>query len=254
MKLIDLLGLTVPIGFFVFWGIELWANRSGHGRQLQTVRGWGWVGVFFLLFGSAVSLLAPLWLPVEWLDKHRLFNLSGLGLWGAPVTFVVASFISYWFHRSEHRFDVLWRGLHQTHHSGERVDMPGWALSHPFEFFFFTGIAVITGVFILGVDPLAAAIAGSVNGVLSQFQHVNIPTPRWIGYIVQRPEQHCLHHERDVHARNYTGDLVIWDMLFGSYYNPPAFSGQVGFGRSAIRALPRMLVFADVNGERSPQQ
>ena len=48
-------------------------------------------------------VLAPLWLPVDWLDKHRLFNLSGLGLWGAPVTFVVASFISYWFHRSEHR-------------------------------------------------------------------------------------------------------------------------------------------------------
>jgi sterol desaturase/sphingolipid hydroxylase (fatty acid hydroxylase superfamily) len=254
MKLVDLLPYSVPMGFFVFWGIEiLAANRSG--RKLEPVRGWSLIGLVFLLVGTAVSLYVPLWLPVDWLDKHRLMNLTGLGLWGAPLTFVVTSFLTYWFHRSEHRFDLLWRGLHQTHHSGERVDMPGWALGHPLEFFFFTGIAVIPGVFILGVDPLAATIAGSVNGVLNQFQHVNISTPRWIGYLVQRPEQHCQHHEREVHARNYGGDLVIWDMLFGSFDNPAKFEGKVGFGQSAVRALPAMLVFADVNGnDRSEQQ
>ena len=251
MKLIDLLGFAIPVSFFVFWGIEILANR---GRAFPKVGGWGLVALPFLLFGTAVSVMVPFWLPAAWLDSHRLMNLTGLGLWGAPLVFLVASFAAYWFHRLEHRLDVLWRGLHQMHHSGERVDMPGWAVGHPLEFFFFTGIAVVVGVFVLGVDPLAASIAGVASGVMNQFEHLNVRTPRWIGYIIQRPEQHCLHHERDVHARNYGGDIVLWDMLFGSYANPPTFEGEVGFGKSAIRAMPAMMVFADVNGERSALQ
>src|SRR5256885_12669737 len=63
--------------------------------------------------------------------------------------------------RSEHKFDVFWRGLHQFHHSIERVDMGGWAVGHPLETLVQT--AYITGVsaFVLGVDPMAAALARS---------------------------------------------------------------------------------------------
>jgi sterol desaturase/sphingolipid hydroxylase (fatty acid hydroxylase superfamily) len=86
------------------------------------------------------------------------------------------------------------------------------------------------------------------------FSHWNVSTPHWLGYVFLRPEQHCLHHEREVHARNYGNDLAIWDQLFGSYQNVGGFQGQVGFGRPAIAALPAMFVFADVNGERSDHQ
>jgi sterol desaturase/sphingolipid hydroxylase (fatty acid hydroxylase superfamily) len=86
------------------------------------------------------------------------------------------------------------------------------------------------------------------------FVHLNVPTPKWLGYVILRPEQHCLHHEREVHARNYGNDLAIWDQLFGSYQNVGGFEGKVGFGRPAIAALPAMFVFADVNGERSDRQ
>jgi sterol desaturase/sphingolipid hydroxylase (fatty acid hydroxylase superfamily) len=107
---------------------------------------------------------------------------------------------------------------------------------------------------VLGIDPLGAAIAGAVGTIITMFSHWNVSTPRWVGYIILRPEQHCLHHERDIHARNYGGDFAIWDMLFGSYENTDAFTGQVGFGRPAIAALPAMLAFADLNGARSPKQ
>ena len=51
------------------------------------------------------------------------------------------------------------------------------------------------------------------------FQHWNVKTPRWLGYIIQRPESHGLHHELGVHARNYS-DFPLWDMLMGTFVNP----------------------------------
>ena len=57
----------------------------------------------------------------------------------------------------------------------------------------------------------------------------------------------CLHHERDMHGRNY-GDLPLWDMLFGSFANPAGFAGAVGFDRPAAGRIGAMLRFVDVNG------
>ena len=65
-------------------------------------------------------------------------------------------------------------------------------------------------------------------------------TPRWLGFLVTRPESHSLHHERNVHARNY-GDIPLFDMLFGTFENPPAFDGEVGFYDGGSKRLGAML-------------
>lgn len=255
MKLEDILGLAIPAAFILFWGSEYLINRAGGGRAFPKVRWWVVAGAAFFLLLSAVNATAPLWLPPEWLARHRLLDLTGLGVWwGAALGYAATSFGMYWFHCAEHKFTVLWRGLHQFHHAIERVDMGGWPVGHPLETVIQT--AYITGIsaLVLGVDPMAAAIAGTFGAIVNMFQHWNVSTPRWLGYVLLRPEQHCLHHERDVHARNYGGDFAIWDMLFGSFENTGRFEGQVGFGRPAIAAMPAMLAFADVNGERSPNQ
>ena len=255
MKLEDLLALAIPVAFILFWGSEALINRAGGGRVFPKIRWWFVAGTGFFLLLGAVNATAPLWLPPEWLARHRLMDLTGLGVWkGALLGYLATSFAMYWFHRAEHKFDVLWRGLHQFHHSIERVDMGGWAVGHPLETVVQT--AYITGVsaFVLGVDPMAAAIAGTSGAIVNMVSHWNVSTPYWLGYVFLRPEQHCLHHEREVHARNYGGDLAIWDQLFGSFANTPRFEGKVGFGRPALAAMPAMLAFADVNGQRSERQ
>lgn len=253
MKLEDLLGLAIPVAFLAFWGLEAAQSRRS-GRSFPKVRGWGWVGIGFFLLTAVVNASAPVWLPPAWIARHRLMDLTSLGLWGAPLAYLAISLAMYAFHRAEHRFDVLWRGLHQMHHAAERVDMPGWAVAHPLEMV--VQSALITGVttFVLGLDPTAATLAATVGLILTMFAHVNVATPKWLGYVLVRPEQHCLHHEREVHGRNYGNDVVFWDMLFGSYRNVAAFEGEVGFGRPAIAALPAMLAFADGNGTRSRTQ
>ena len=93
---------------------------------------------------------------------------------------------------------------------------------------------------------IAAALTGYVAAFYGMFQHWNIRTPRWLGYLIQRPEAHCEHHRLDVHAYNY-GDLPIWDLLLGTFKNPVGFDGRCGFESPADRRLGAMLAFEDVH-------
>jgi sterol desaturase/sphingolipid hydroxylase (fatty acid hydroxylase superfamily) len=140
----------------------------------------------------------------------------------------------------------MWRLFHQIHHSPQRVDMSGAALFHPLETIVFLLIGALVTTLVLGLDPVAAALTGYIAAFYGYFQHMNIRTPQWLGYIIQRPEAHCIHHQRDVHAFNY-GDLPVWDMLFGTFRNPAGFEGEVGFDQPATKRFGAMLGFVDVN-------
>ncbi|MEO3403029.1 sterol desaturase family protein [Mucilaginibacter sp. CAU 1740] len=58
--------------------------------------------------------------------------------------------------------------------------------------------------------------------------HTNIKTAKWVGYIFQRPETHRIHYECEKHSNNY-GDIVWWDIIFGTYSKPREFTTTCGF-------------------------
>ena len=126
------------------------------------------------------------------------------------------------------------------HHSAERVDIWGALYFHPFDTLGFTFVGSLALVLGFGVSAEAAIAINLVATFMGLFQHANIRTPRWLGYLIQRPESHSLHHERGVHARNY-GDLPIFDMIFGTFHNPSDFAGEVGFYEGASRKVGPML-------------
>lgn len=246
MKAEDILGLMVPATYFVMLAIE----ARFPARTFPKVRGWRWLGVacFVLLF--AIGIVTPLLLPVAWLEQHRLVDASHLGVpLGVVVGYAVVSFLSFLWHRSLHRFPLLWRLFHQIHHAPKRLDLSSAVMFHPLDGFMFTVVQVLALTLVIGLDPLAAAITGYVAMFYSLFQHWNVKTPRWLGYVIQRPEQHGHHHELDVHASNYA-DFPLWDLVFGSFKNPARFDGKVGFaGESSVA---KMLVFIDVNAPVKP--
>ena len=243
MSAVDVLTLLIPVTYLVMLGIEALFSA----RQFPQARGWRWLGILFLIVYGLVMTVTPLLLPQDWLARHRLIDGTGLGVIGGTAAgYAVLSFISFAWHRGVHEFGPLWRGFHQIHHSPHRVDMSGAALFHPTEMMIFACMGVLTTTVILGLDPLAAALTGYVASFYSYFQHMNVRTPRWLGYVIQRPEAHCIHHQRGVHAFNYA-DLPVWDMLFGSFRNPQSFAGDVGFEAPAHRRFGAMLAFADVN-------
>lgn len=243
METVDLIGLAVPLTYFVFLITEkLWPARRFPPRK-----GWQWLGVGFLLLILTVGTVVPLFIPGEWLAANRWLDGTGLGVaGGAIVGYIVFSGVAYAYHRSVHNVGFLWRGLHQLHHSPQRVDIPGALLFHPLEMVAQVLLQLFVTVIVLGLDPVAAALTGYIAAFYGMFQHWNVRTPQWIGYFIQRPEAHCVHHRMGVHFYNY-GDLPVWDILLGTFRNPREFNGECGFEAPAERRLGAMLAFADAN-------
>lgn len=245
MSAIDLFGVLVPVTYLVMLGIESLIPA----RKFPTIPNWRLKGFCFLTVQGLLATLTPLLIPEAWLAAHRLVDLTGLGIAGGAVLgYAVLSLVNYVWHRSAHTFPVMWRLFHQIHHSPQRMDMSGAALFHPLETIAFFAIATVVTTLVLGLDPVAAAATGYIAAFYGYFQHMNVRTPQWLGYVIQRPEAHCIHHQRDVHAFNY-GDLPVWDMLLGTFRNPPTFEGAVGFDKPATDRFGAMLAFADVNAD-----
>lgn len=216
-------------------------------RQYKTPRWWRVRGI--LVTAGAVWLsmfIATTW--ATWLGDYTLLNLSNLGTWlGAVVGIVVYEFVHYWYHRSIHKFDFLWRLAHQMHHSAERVDAFGAYYLHPVDVFFFTTWASLVFVPLLGLSGEAAALGAVFLTFNAMFQHANIRTPHWLGYIIQRPESHGVHHGRGVHQYNYS-DLPLWDILFGTFVNPRHVHDlEAGFYDGASSRILDQLFFQDVS-------
>ncbi|MCP5472345.1 MAG: sterol desaturase family protein [Sinobacteraceae bacterium] len=68
---------------------------------------------------------------------------------------------------------------------------------------------------------------------------------QWLGYIVQRPESHSLHHARGIHRYNYS-DLPLWDVVFGTFRNPKDFMPEAGFDGASSAQIGQMLLFRDI--------
>lgn len=196
-------------------------------------------------FGATASAL-------ELAPTPPFFDLSTWGLWAVPAGLLCATFFGYWLHRAEHRFDGLWRVSHQLHHSALRVDTAGAFYRHPVEVVLKVTLSTTVSVFVLGLAHLATAAVGLGGALLSLFQHWNVRTPHWLGYVIPRPESHLLHHARNVSAqlvRNF-GDLPLWDLLFGTFENPrEAWSGSVGFDMPANARIKDMLLMRDAHAE-----
>jgi sterol desaturase/sphingolipid hydroxylase (fatty acid hydroxylase superfamily) len=243
MKSEELIGLAIPIIFVIFLRVE---SRLA-ARKFETVAHWRRRGLLFFLMVMIVGSIAPWLQPLKWLHVSPLMDMSGSGWIAVPLGLLASTFVGYWFHRAEHRFSALWRATHQLHHSAQRIDMSGAYFTHPLEVLIKVLLSSTVTIYGLGLSPLAASIVGLIGAVLSMWQHLNIQTPYWVGFIIPRPESHVLHHERNVHARNY-GDLPLWDMLFGTFVNPKEpWSGKVGFQPQASERLWEMLKMTDVN-------
>jgi sterol desaturase/sphingolipid hydroxylase (fatty acid hydroxylase superfamily) len=238
MSLIQALNLVPPLLFVGFHVAEALFPAERPPRSLGwRVRGFVW----FLVSGAIFTNMPRLW--SGWAADHKLVDTSGLGLWGVLLVMLVANFIGYVWHRLRHSVPLLWR-FHQMHHSAERLDVSGAFLFHPVETVAVAFLISMTSTFLLGVSADAAALAGTIGFFNACFQHSNIRTPRWLGYLIQRPESHSVHHARSVHAFNYA-DLPLYDMLFGTFKNPAAREPKVGFFDGSSRQLGRMLLARD---------
>jgi len=240
--LLDPVSLTV---LAMYGGLMIW-EAVAPGRALPKVKGWKLRGLAFF----AIYFYLSSYLPMIWdahLVRFQLFDLSALGTAGGAIAgLLLIELAIYWWHRAMHSSNTLWRGFHQMHHSAERLDTYGAFYFSVFDMVGWTVLSSLCLVLIVGVTSQAATVILLATTFLTIFQHTNIRTPRWLGYVIQRPESHTVHHGKGIHAHNYS-DLPVMDILFGTFRNPAGYENETGFYTGASEQVVDMLLFRDVS-------
>jgi sterol desaturase/sphingolipid hydroxylase (fatty acid hydroxylase superfamily) len=242
----DDMDFIIGYGPFLVLAAFALAELATPARAFPRLRFWRIKGALYFVLYLALATLVPQTVD-RWLGPLQLFDANGLGLGVEIVLAVLAlELVSYGWHRAMHRVPFLWRWFHQMHHSAERVDVFGAFLFHPFDVVGFSVMGSVALVLLVGVSPAAAGLANVIVFATVVFGHTNVRTPRWLGYFVQRPENHGVHHQRGVHAYNYA-DLSIVDIVFGTFQNPETWKEPAGFYDGASQRVGEMLIGRDVS-------
>ena len=232
--------MVLPITMFAVFAL---IERFGRGYRWPSEPYWvvrGIVWMVLMVWGSdRLSGVVH-----ELLGGASLFDLEFMGLWGVIPSFFLYEFLLYGYHRALHGVPVLWR-IHQWHHSSERLDVWSTYRINPLEVIGYVVISYLISVGILGVTGRAAYWTGLFILVIQSLQHTNLRTPVWLGYVIARPENHMLHHARELHHANYS-DLPIVDALFGTFELPRRAPEAVGFWDGASRQIGPLLRCEDL--------
>lgn len=223
------------------------AERLWPAMELPRVRAWWPRVVLINAIQLGITILAGMsW--NRWLDHGSFFHLKehlGDGF-SALVVYVFSTFVYYWWHRFRHESQFLWRALHQIHHSTRRLEIVTSFYKHPVEIWVNSLLSSLIVYPLFGCSMGAASYYTLFIAVGEFFYHWNITTPRWVGFLFQRPESHRVHHQYRHHTNNFA-DLPIWDILFGTFRNPARFSGQCGYEGWREDRFADMLAFRDVH-------
>ena len=205
----------------------------------------------WLILASCLSVFQTLstffagWLFTENIQELSIFSFRDSNIWFQGfLGFMLTSFIAYWWHRAMHKSDFLWRTFHQLHHSPRRIESLTAFYLHPFDGVAATILNGLCCYTILGLNLYGCAISLLSAAIYNIFIHADLKTPYWLGYVLQRPEMHRVHHKHMSHKKNY--GLAFLDMIFGTFENPKDYVVEVGFDVSREKKVFDMLLTKDV--------
>ena len=149
-------------------------------------------------------------------SQFRLLEIPTNG-WTFTVVIIVADFIYYWEHRTEHRIRFFW-AYHNVHHSSMDYNYTvasrlSW-VETCFIWIFYIPMAL------LGFDPLLIFVGVQISAAYQTWIHTQkIGRLGILEKFVNTPALHRVHHASNSRYidRNFGGILMIWDRLFGTY-------------------------------------
>jgi sterol desaturase/sphingolipid hydroxylase (fatty acid hydroxylase superfamily) len=190
---------------------------------------------------TPVALIAATWLGA-WLS-----GVVGIGLWPVhwPILaqlvlgLVVAELVEYSVHRSFHEIPGLWR-FHATHHSAPRLYWLNAVRFHPIDLGL-VGVGKIVPLAVLGAGVEVFALVNLFSAVHGAYQHANVPVRLGpLNWIFSMTELHRWHHSRSIEQanHNYGGNLIVWDVLFGTRWLPKDVEPPEAIGMETLPNFP----------------
>ncbi|RYZ63022.1 MAG: fatty acid hydroxylase family protein, partial [Proteobacteria bacterium] len=142
-------------------------------RALPPVRGWRTKGgIAFLVYVFVSTYLPLIW--GEAIAPLQLFDLGAMPVVAATVVGLLTYELGVWvWHRTMHRFDVLWRSFHQMHHSAERIDVSGAFWFSPLDMIGWTALFSLC-LTVVGLPVQAIIATNLIATLLTVFQHANL--------------------------------------------------------------------------------
>jgi sterol desaturase/sphingolipid hydroxylase (fatty acid hydroxylase superfamily) len=133
---------------------------------------------------------------------------------------VIAEFGLYWKHRLAHEWPPLWR-FHAVHHSVTRLWFLNTGRFHLVDTL--TGLAVAMPVLLLlGAPKDVLIMVSAITAIVGILTHSNIEMRCGVlNLVFNTPQLHRWHHSKVLAEgnRNYGENLVLFDQLFGTYFN-----------------------------------
>ncbi|GLS25599.1 sterol desaturase family protein [Marinibactrum halimedae] len=185
--------------------------------------------VLVCLFGAVWLRCVMLYYPSP---QNEIDNPVAAGV----IFFFLYSFGGYWLHRFKHSNRFLWKYIHRFHHSPKHMESRVSMYRHPLEMFVNSAYILPLG-YLFGASFEVICVALTIEGCLEAFHHSNIRLNKrfkWLGYFIQTPSMHLVHHEVDVHRHNYS--TIFWDSIFGTAKIPDNDEIGVGFKGNDAKA------------------
>jgi sterol desaturase/sphingolipid hydroxylase (fatty acid hydroxylase superfamily) len=153
----------------------------------------------------------------------------GYGIWPREWPMVVqvamglilAEFGLYWAHRLAHEWPLLWR-FHAVHHSVVKL----WIINTGRFHFMDSLVSILMGVCLLlaiGAPMEVLVWLSAITAFIGMLTHCNVEMRfGLLSWIFNTPGLHRWHHSRDLREgnKNYGENLMIWDLVFGTFFNP----------------------------------
>lgn len=240
--------LVIFGGFLIVLTLEHLFPRA----KLPYKKGWVTRAIFFNSIQFLVVLIAS-WSWEAWLQGPSLFKLPWSPFWNGMFAYLILTWVFFQYHYVRHENNFLWLAVHQFHHSPVRIEAITSFYKHPLEIIINSWIITILTCPILGLDAETNAWMTIFSALAEFFYHMNIQTPYWLGYFIQRPEMHLAHHAEDRQFTCNYGDISLWDILAGTWYNPTREETErirTGFTQDRERKVLDMLMFKNVLPER----
>jgi sterol desaturase/sphingolipid hydroxylase (fatty acid hydroxylase superfamily) len=184
--------------------------------------------------------LAPLAGALAPLGGARLWPTHWPLLAQLPLALIAAELFQYWSHRLSHEWQPLWR-LHATHHSAPRLYFLNAARFHPLDIAIDTSAGLVPLV-LLGCPAPVQALFALFTGVFGYLQHANVSVRLGpLNYVFSMAELHRWHHARELREANtnYGSNLIVWDLLFGTFFWPRDREPPRAIGLPGLSAFPR---------------
>lgn len=213
----DIIALSIPI-FFSLMSIEFiyaWVSKRSLYRLNDSMNDLACgiinqvISVFtaVLIFGFYVAVY----------EAYHLFPIPEASWWAWALCVVGVDLGYYWFHRMSHEVNFLWV-THVVHHQSEEynlsVALRQGAIEPWATWVFYLPLAL------LGFPPLMYLTCNALITLYQFWIHTRaIDRLGPLEAVFTTPSHHRVHHGCNPKYldRNYSGFLIVWDKLFGTF-------------------------------------